>query len=448
MFLTTRPGNGQNFVLLSFLLTVSATVSVYVTTEDHLIRESYNISSLHTLSGALMRLRRASTYEQQHKQALHILRLYPKSTHAMWILVGVLDHFYDFEGAMNILSQLQALLPHNKLVQRKQEQVYKLSEQWKQYTAAAEAQIHWSIIPLDNEQQEGRNHTGVAESSENTNLEKIKRAWAIETWLSMNISSLTDETVNKLIAYGITENILKQDERLTSSLFSSQLAGLKYSSELEFLASTVKHQLTDQIKLLDLMEILKAEEVEFSIRLIQEFHRIHTAHRWYWPIKLLLSEEECRIYIKPGEWKKLPNCRDCCPPSEVAHAVERLVLQINQYLRDGVAPQLLAAWAHVNFINISPFLAGNEGVARAIGSLILMRSGLLPFHVPLSKRQYYLACLHEAFATKHLDVFTKFIEEQQSSLFFDSLPDSMHFEFETELLPQEMFAALHEQLLL
>jgi hypothetical protein len=54
----------------------------------------------------------------------------------------------------------------------------------------------------------------------------------------------------------------------------------------------------------------------------------------------------------------------------------------------------------------------------------------------------------QAFATKHLDVFTKFIEEQQSSLFFDSLPDSMHFEFETELLPQEMFAALHEQLLL
>jgi len=93
--------------------------------------------------------------------------------------------------------------------------------------------------------------------------------------------------------------------------------------------------------------------------------------------------------------------------------MESFVKLLNQYKRDEVAPEVLAAWAHVSLIHIHPFLDGNGRVARALSSLLLMQEGLLPFDVPQSERTDYQNSLEESFDTQDVSAFVHFIVRQQ-----------------------------------
>jgi hypothetical protein len=104
-----------------------------------------------------------------------------------------------------------------------------------------------------------------------------------------------------------------------------------------------------------------------------------------------------------------------------------------------VAPEVVAAWAHVSFINISPFLDSNDRVARALTSLILMKAGGLPFHVSFAKKLDYLRCLHQALTTKNLSVFVEFIMEQQKA--FGEEIANLEYNFQLDLRSKGLFCS-------
>jgi len=64
----------------------------------------------------------------------------------------------------------------------------------------------------------------------------------------------------------------------------------------------------------------------------------------------------------------------------------------------------LAAWVHAEVIRIHPFEDGNGRTARALMSLILVRTGMRPIAIE-SPKQEYLACLNQYYSAGDLDPF-------------------------------------------
>ena len=107
------------------------------------------------------------------------------------------------------------------------------------------------------------------------------------------------------------------------------------------------------------------------------------------------------VALVKGDWKRQPNfpVRDgityaYCPPEHTASEMDRLVALFDQ--QTGIPPDIQAAWLHHRFTQIHPFQDGNGRVARAIGSLVLIKAGLFPFLVTPKERNDYLGALEAA----------------------------------------------------
>ncbi len=110
------------------------------------------------------------------------------------------------------------------------------------------------------------------------------------------------------------------------------------------------------------------------------------------------------IDLLRGAYKKRPNnptrpdgiIHEYCPAEQVTVEMERLIQMHDQYLREGVAPEVLAAWLHHRFVQIHPFQDGNGRVARSLASLVFLREGWFPLVINRDQRDDYLDALGEA----------------------------------------------------
>lgn len=101
-----------------------------------------------------------------------------------------------------------------------------------------------------------------------------------------------------------------------------------------------------------------------------------------------------------GEWKRLPNnpsrmsngeeVHEYCPPEHVAAEMDRLIEMHQQHEQDKIPPEIEAAWLHHRFTQIHPFQDGNGRIARALASLVFIRSGWFPLVVIREQREEYL----------------------------------------------------------
>ena len=107
-----------------------------------------------------------------------------------------------------------------------------------------------------------------------------------------------------------------------------------------------------------------------------------------------------------GDWKKLPNnpltgpglIHEYCPPEFVADEMERLLKLHEQHVARGVRPEVEAAWLHHRFTQIHPFQDGNGRIARALATIVFLRSGFLPLVVRSDEesKDLYLRALEHA----------------------------------------------------
>jgi hypothetical protein len=83
-----------------------------------------------------------------------------------------------------------------------------------------------------------------------------------------------------------------------------------------------------------------------------------------------------------------------CPPLHVESEIDNLLLWLEQYTSED--PIVVASWLHHRFTQIHPYQDGNGRVARALTTLILLRSDLLPLVIDRDLRVEYISTLEEA----------------------------------------------------
>lgn len=142
---------------------------------------------------------------------------------------------------------------------------------------------------------------------------------------------------------------------------------------------------------------------ELSTAYIKELHQVLTRHQnTVQAINGLGRLVELELIH--GEWKKHPNnpkrpdgeTHEYCPPEHVAAEMDHLIEMHRQHTKQDVPPEVEAAWLHHRFTQIHPFQDGNGRIARALASLIFLRSNWFPLVINRDQRSDYIIALEQA----------------------------------------------------
>lgn len=213
--------------------------------------------------------------------------------------------------------------------------------------------------------------------------EKLSREWAIETGVIENVYEIERGVTQTLIEHGFQAELLTHGSTNKPREFVIQL-------------------LHDQKEALDGVFDFVAKKRMLSVSYIKELHAA-----------LLRSQDvtdgvdsQGRIVDIPlikGDWKTQTNhpVRDgvtytYCPPEQVASEMDRLVKIYEDYSKESIPTEVLAAWLHHRFSQIHPFQDGNGRVARAIASLVLIKHGLFPLVITRNDKPKYIDALEAA----------------------------------------------------
>ncbi|NOG31504.1 Fic family protein [Halomonas sp. TBZ9] len=123
-------------------------------------------------------------------------------------------------------------------------------------------------------------------------------------------------------------------------------------------------------------------------------HEQLTAHQDF--TEALTTEGKIiKVALLKGQYKNQPNnpkrqdgsIHEYCPPELIIDEMERFVALYSRYEEAHIAPEILSAWLHHRFTQIHPFQDGNGRIARAIASLVFLKSGLFPLVIRDSDRE-------------------------------------------------------------
>ena len=213
--------------------------------------------------------------------------------------------------------------------------------------------------------------------------ERLSREWAIETGIIEDLYEIDRGVTQTLIERGFQDEFLAHGSTNKPRAFVIDL-------------------LKDQKATLDgIFDFVKSQR-NLSTSYIKELHAV-----------LLNSQQKTEgedsqgrsvfIPLIKGDWKKQPNSpvRDgikynYCPPEQVASEMDKLIKRHKGHESKGLPIEIQAAWLHHRFTQIHPFQDGNGRVARAITSLVLVKSGLFPFVVTRDERLQYIDTLESA----------------------------------------------------
>lgn len=214
--------------------------------------------------------------------------------------------------------------------------------------------------------------------------ERLSREWAIETGIIENLYSIDRGTTQLLIEKGIEASLIaygttdKPAEKIVPILKAQQIA-------LEGLFAFVK------------------QERDLSVSYVKQLHQAITSQQ---DSVQAYSETTgwMEVQLIRGDWKKLPNnptrpngqVHYYAPPEQVASEMDSLIALHQEHLRQGVPPEVEAAWLHHRFTQIHPFQDGNGRVARSLATLIFLRAGWFPLVVTRDDRADYIDALEKA----------------------------------------------------
>jgi Fic family protein len=213
--------------------------------------------------------------------------------------------------------------------------------------------------------------------------ERLAREWAIET--------------------GILERIYTLDRGITQILIEKGLeASLIPHGCSDRPAEEVVMILKDHRQALEGLFAFVYSQRELSNSYIKELHQMMTRNQeTVTAINGLGRKVETSLLR--GQWKKLPNnpyrlldgeqVHEYCPPEHVDAEMDRLITIHQRHVQDEIPPEVEAAWLHHRFTQIHPFQDGNGRIARALASMVLIRSGWFPLVVNRDQREEYIrAC--------------------------------------------------------
>lgn len=243
-------------------------------------------------------------------------------------------------------------------------------------------------------------------------IEQMKREWAIETGKIENLYTLDEGITETLIEHGIIAKYISHNSTNRDP------------DELEAI-------LLDHKNVIDGLFDFIAGRQELSLHYIRAIHQVFTEHQYY-TIGQDHAGNRTQISLIKGAWKKFPNnpkqpdgtLHEYCPPESVQLEMEKLIA-IYQELNDNksIAPEVLAAWLHHRFTQIHPFQDGNGRIARALATLVFLKSGDFPLLVTNKVRSEYIDAL-EAADFGNLEPLIYFFAEIQKNRLYDAITKS------------------------
>jgi Fic family protein len=238
--------------------------------------------------------------------------------------------------------------------------------------------------------------------------DRLRREWAIETGVIERVYSLDRGVTEILIERGIDSSLIPQastdkDPELVTAIIRDHEAAVDW-----------------------LFDVVRGDR-QLSTSFVKELHALMTRHQTTASARDQFGQL-VEVELRHGEWKTLPNnptrpdgtVHEYCPPEQVGSEMDRLVDLHLRHDEIGVPPEVEAAWLHHRFTQIHPFQDGNGRVARAITSLVFVRSRWFPLVVTRDDRESYLDALERA-DDGHLGGLVQLFERLQKRSFAQAL---------------------------
>jgi len=262
--------------------------------------------------------------------------------------------------------------------------------------------------------------------------DRLRREWAIET--------------------GIIENLYSIDRGITQLLIEQGIdASLIPHGSTDKPADVIVPILRDQEEALEGLFDFVAQRRELTTSYIKELHQVLTRHQdTVQAINGLGRNLDVRLLR--GDWKQQPNnpkrpdgeVHEYCPPEHVGAEMDRLIAAHQEHLKEGVPPEIEAAWLHHRFTQIHPFQDGNGRVARALASLVFLRAGWFPLGIHRDTLKDYIDALEKADEGNLLPLVNLFAKVQKKA-FLKALSLSVDVLQEPSPM-QQVISAATEQL--
>lgn len=217
-------------------------------------------------------------------------------------------------------------------------------------------------------------------------LKRLQREWAIETGIIERLYTWDRGVTQVLIEHGIEASVI------------AHRGGVSQSE-----ASHIKNLIDDQLEIVEgLFSFVKGDQ-PLTEHFIRGIHAKFTTHQDTTEA-LTPDGRLVQIPLTKGEYKRQPNnpirpdgsLHEYCPPELVPDEMQALLRMYGSAEAQSQPVEVLAAWFHHRFAQIHPFQDGNGRVARALATLIFLRSGAFPLVVRDADRAEYILALEKA----------------------------------------------------
>jgi hypothetical protein len=212
--------------------------------------------------------------------------------------------------------------------------------------------------------------------------QRLIRRLSVETGILERLYDLDRGTTEALVAHGFAEEFVT---RSSTNIEPALLIDL----------------LRDQEAAIQLVMDCIAKSRDLTKGLIHELHAILTRHQ---ETTLAVDQFGRRLEIPllRGKYKEQPNnprrpdgtMHEYCPPLQVDSEMTNVLEWLSTYTEED--PIIVASWLHHRFTQIHPYQDGNGRVGRALTSMVLLRSDLLPLVLDRDLRVEYIDALESA----------------------------------------------------
>ena len=209
----------------------------------------------------------------------------------------------------------------------------------------------------------------------------LSREWAIETGLIERVYEFDRGVTEMLIERGIDAALIPHGSGGSPEVVASMIQD--HEAAIDFIFAFVRDERT------------------LSTSYIKELHHLMTRNQRTSEGRDALGRR-VKIRMQHGVYKNQSNnpvggegnVHQYCPPEQVESEMDRLV-ELHR-AHSNTAPEVQAAWLHHRFTQIHPFQDGNGRVARALATLVLVKSGRFPLLVRSTQKGEYIDALEAA----------------------------------------------------
>ena len=260
-----------------------------------------------------------------------------------------------------------------------------MAQQWtpiSDYASKPDDLAHGELRALEAVWEEQRGRLEGDDKLESFNR-RLKREWAIETGLIERLYVLDRGVTRLLIEHGLNAALIPHgavhDPRKVIAMIGDHEAAVEA-----------------------VFDFVKGQRA-LSTSYVKEIHALITRHQ-----DTMEGVDQfgrpAQIPLVRGDYKAWPNnpvtpdgeAHLYCPPEQVASEMDRLIDMHRAHMDAGVPPEVEAAWLHHRFTQIHPFQDGNGRVARALATLVFVKSGWFPLVVRDRGRAEYIDALEAA----------------------------------------------------